>query len=68
MSQNSGPTSFAVGPLIDFARGLIVLRGETTKRKETRLVPISTQRLRAVLGWLRIHADGRACRRRSRPE
>jgi integrase len=44
---------------IDFARGLIVLRGETTKSKKTRLVPISTQRLRAVLEWLRIDAEGK---------
>ena len=44
---------------IDFARGLIVLRGETTKSKKTRLVPISTQRLRAVLQWLRLDAEGK---------
>ena len=44
---------------IDTARGLIVLRGETTKSKKTRLVPISTQRLRAVLEWLRIDAEGK---------
>jgi integrase len=43
---------------VDFERGLIVLRGETTKSKKTRLVPISTQRLRAVLEWLRIDAEG----------
>lgn len=43
---------------IDLARGLITLRGETTKSKRTRLVPISTQRLRAVLEWLRIDAEG----------
>ena len=43
---------------VDFARGLIVLRGETTKSKKTRLVPISTQRLRAVLQWLRLDAEG----------
>jgi integrase len=29
---------------VDFTRGLITLRGETTKSKKTRLVPISTQR------------------------
>ena len=34
---------------IDFARGLMTLRGETTKSKKTRVVPISTARLRAVL-------------------
>lgn len=44
---------------IDFAQGLIVLRGETTKRKKTRLAPISTQRLRAVLQWLRLDAEGK---------
>jgi integrase len=43
---------------IDMERGLIVLRGETTKSKKTRLVPISTERLRAVLAWLRLDADG----------
>jgi hypothetical protein len=42
---------------VDMARGLLVLRGETTKSKKTRLVPISTQRLRAVLEWLRIDAE-----------
>lgn len=44
---------------VDFERGLIVLRGETTKNKKTRLVPISTQGLRAVLEWLRIDAEGK---------
>jgi integrase len=43
---------------VDFKRGLIVLRGETTEGKKTRLVPISTQRFRAVLEWLRIDAEG----------
>jgi integrase len=43
---------------IDFARGLITLRGQTTKSKRTRLVPIATERLRAVLNWLRLDADG----------
>jgi integrase len=43
---------------IDMARGLIVLRGETTKSKKSRLVPLSTERLRAVLAWLRLDADG----------
>ena len=43
---------------IDQARGLITLRGETTKSGKTRLVPISTQRLRAVIEWLRIDAEG----------
>lgn len=44
---------------IDFVRGLIVLRGETTKSKKTRLVPISTLRLRAVLQWPGLDADGK---------
>lgn len=44
---------------VDRARGLIVLRGETSKSKKTRLVPISMHRLRAVLEWLRIDADGK---------
>jgi integrase len=43
---------------IDFERGLITLRGETTKSKKTRLVPIATARLRAVLEWLQLEADG----------
>jgi integrase len=43
---------------IDFARGLIKLRGETTKSKKTRFVPIATARLRAVLEWLQLGADG----------
>jgi integrase len=36
---------------IDFARGLIKLRGKTPKNRKTRLVPIATARLRAVLEW-----------------
>src|SRR5215471_17583887 len=43
---------------IDFKRQLIVLRGETTKSRRTRVVPISTTRLKAVLTWLRLDADG----------
>jgi integrase len=43
---------------IDLVRGLITLRGETTKSRRTRLVPIPTTRLRAVLEWLRLEADG----------
>jgi integrase len=43
---------------IDMERGLIVLRGVTTKSKKSRVVPISTERLRAVLAWLRMDADG----------
>ena len=44
---------------IDWKRGLITLRGETTKSKKTRTVPIATTRLRAVLDWLRLDADGK---------
>ena len=43
---------------VDLERGLIALRGETTKSRKSRVVPISTDRLRAVLAWLRIDADG----------
>jgi integrase len=43
---------------VDLARGLITLRGETTKSRRTRLVPIATARLRAVLEWLQLDADG----------
>ena len=43
---------------IDFDSGLITLRGETTKSRKTRAVPISTARLRAVLEWLKLDADG----------
>jgi integrase len=43
---------------IDWKRGLITLRGETTKSKKTRTVPIATTRLRAVLDWLRLDAEG----------
>ena len=42
---------------IDEKRQLIVLRGETTKSRKTRVVPISTARLKAVLDWLRLDAD-----------
>ncbi len=44
---------------VDWKRGLITLRGETTKSKKTRTVPIATTRLRAVLDWLRLDADGK---------
>ena len=37
---------------------MIVLRGQTTKSKKTRVVPISTTRLKAVLGWLCLDAAG----------
>jgi integrase len=43
---------------IDWKRQLIVLRGATTKSRKTRIVPISTTRLKAVLEWLRLDADG----------
>ena len=43
---------------VDPARGLITLRGETTKSRKTRVVPIATTRLRAVFEWLRLDADG----------
>ncbi len=43
---------------VDLERGLITLRGETTKSRKTRVVPISTERLRAVIEWLRLDADG----------
>jgi integrase len=43
---------------LDFAGGLITLRGETTKSRRTRLIPIATARLRAVLKWLQLDADG----------
>ena len=43
---------------IDWDHDLIVLRGATTKSRKSRLVPISTERLRAVLAWLRLDADG----------
>ncbi len=43
---------------IDFGRLLITLRGSTTKSGKTRFVPIPTERLRAVLEWLRLDAAG----------
>ncbi len=43
---------------VDMTRLLITLRGATTKSKKTRFVPIATERLRAVLNWLRIDAAG----------
>ena len=36
---------------IDWPRRMITLRGATTKNRRTRLVPIGTARLLAVLGW-----------------
>jgi integrase len=49
---------------VDWGRGLIVLRGETTKSRKTRLVPISTQRLRAVFEWRTLRAQSDASRKR----
>jgi integrase len=43
---------------IDEQRQLIVLRGVTTKSKKTRVVPLSTTRLKAVLDWLWLDAAG----------
>jgi integrase len=42
---------------IDFKRGLITLRAATTKSKRSRVIPMSTDRLRDVLQWLRVDAD-----------
>lgn len=49
---------------IDWKRQLIILRGETTKSRKARAVPIATTRLRAVLEWLRLDAARRAKARR----
>ncbi|MBP7778796.1 MAG: site-specific integrase [Acidobacteria bacterium] len=43
---------------VGLARGLITLRGHTTKSGKSRVVPIATDRLRDVLVWLRVDADG----------
>jgi integrase len=43
---------------VDSANQVITLRGKTTKSGVTRRVPISTQRLQAVLEWLRLDAVG----------
>jgi integrase len=43
---------------IDWATQTITLRGETTKNGRTRNIPIATLRLRAVLDWLRLGANG----------
>jgi integrase len=43
---------------IDWKRRMITLRGATTKSRRTRLVPIGTARLLAVLEWLRLDSDG----------
>ena len=44
---------------IALERGLITRRGETTKSRKRRLVPISTTRLRDVLTWLRQDVEGK---------
>jgi integrase len=43
---------------IDWKRRLIVLRGTTTKSRRTRVVPIGTSRLLAVLQWLQCDSVG----------
>jgi integrase len=43
---------------IDSKRRVIVLRGETTKSRRTRVVPIGTSRLLAVMEWLRLDSTG----------
>jgi integrase len=43
---------------IDWRRRMITLRGTTTKSRRTRLVPIGTARLLAVLEWLRLDSEG----------
>jgi integrase len=43
---------------IDWKRRLIVLRGVTTKSRRTRVIPIGTSRLFAVLEWLRLDCAG----------
>ena len=43
---------------VDAKPGWLRLRGETTKSGRTRWVPVSTSRLKAVLDFLRVAADG----------
>ena len=43
---------------IDWKRRVITLRGATTKSRRTRVVPIGTARLLAVLKWLRLDSAG----------
>lgn len=43
---------------IDWKRQLIVLRGATTKSRKSRMIPISTTRLRTVVEWLPLDASG----------
>ena len=43
---------------IDWKRRMITLRGATTKSRRTRVVPMGTARLLAVLEWLRLDSAG----------
>ena len=43
---------------VDWKQRLIVLRGATTKSRRTRVVPIGTSRLLAVLEWLQLDSTG----------
>jgi integrase len=43
---------------IDWKRRMITLRGATTKSRRTRMMPIGTARLLAVLEWLRLDSEG----------
>ncbi len=43
---------------VDFDRQVIQVRPENAKSKKGRSIPIATTRLRAVLDWLRIDAEG----------
>jgi integrase len=45
---------------IDWTRRVITLRGATTKSRKTRVVPIGTSRLMAVLEWAPPRRCGRA--------
>jgi integrase len=42
----------------DLVHGEITLRGSTTKSGRTRVVPVSTLRLRAVIEWYQMNAEG----------
>ena len=44
--------------IVDWPRRMITLRGATTKSRRTRLVPVGTARLLAVLEWLRLDSAG----------
>jgi integrase len=43
---------------VDWDRQVVMLRPETTKSGKGRIVPLATARLRAVLEWLQLQADG----------